>query len=131
MTPINTISPWDLGAQHAQAARLASTGDTRAQVEEAARGFENILVRQWIELARKSSLDPKEGAEAGYDAMVNDQLAFLISKQGGVGVAESMINQMMAQIKGKVVDPAAMTSVEVDRLTIPAEKSVGNSNQHR
>jgi Rod binding domain-containing protein len=33
--------------------------------------------------------------------MVNDQLAFLVSKQGGIGLAEPMVNQMMAQIKNR------------------------------
>jgi len=46
-------------------------------------------------------LDSNDGAMAGYDKMVNDQLAFLVSKQGGIGLAESMVNQMMAQIKNK------------------------------
>jgi len=129
MLTANAISPWDLGAQHAQAKRLASAGDTRAQFEEAARGFENILVRQWLELARKSPLDPKEGAQASYDSMVNDQLAFVISKQGGVGLVKPMVDQMMAQIKGRVVDPAAMAALEVDPLTKSAGNSVSSSDK--
>lgn len=129
MAPVSTdsvvaISPWDLSAQQAQAKRLASSGNTRAQIEDAVRGFENILVRRWIELARKSSLDPKQGAEASYDAMVNDQLAFLVSKQGGVGLVKSMVDQMMAQVKGRVTDPAEMAAIGVDRLTDRAKKAV-------
>ncbi len=99
MKPVNVLSPWDLSAQQAQAERLKASGDTRAQLEHAARGFETIMVRKWIELARKSSLDPQEGAMAGYASMVDDQLAFLISKQGGIGFAKPMVDQMMAQIK--------------------------------
>ena len=99
--PIQTISPWDIAAQQAQAERLKAKGDTRAQLEHAARGFESVMVRQGVELARKPMLDSNEGAMAGYDKMVNDQLAFLVSKQGGIGLAEPMVNQMMAQIKNR------------------------------
>jgi len=99
--PIQTISPWDIAAQQAQAERLKAKGDARAQLEHAARGFESVMVRQWVELARKPMLDSNEGAMAGYDKMVNDQLAFLVTKQGGIGLAEPMVNQMMAQIKNR------------------------------
>lgn len=129
MPSVNTISPWDLGAQHARAQRLAASGDTRAQIEEAARGFENILVRQWIEIARKNSFDPKTGEASTYDSMVNDQLAFVISKQGGVGLVKPMVDQMMAQIKGRVVDPAAMAAFEVDPLTKSAGNAVSSSDK--
>ena len=32
--PIQTISPWDIAAQQAQAERLKAKGDTRAQRED-------------------------------------------------------------------------------------------------
>jgi Rod binding domain-containing protein len=102
MRPVQTISPWDIAAQQAQAERLKVKGDTRAQLEHAARGFEAVLVRQWVELARKPLFDTNAGgAMAGYDKMVNDQLAFLVSQQGGIGFAEPMVKQMMRQIENR------------------------------
>jgi len=123
MEPILAISPWDLSAQQAQASRLRKSGDTRAQLEEAARGFENIMVRKWIEVARRASIEPKQGAMAHYDSMVDDQFAFLISKQGGVGFVKPMVDQMMAQVKNRVQSPAEMAAIGVDPLT----KSAGNA----
>lgn len=105
MSPVLAISPWDLSAQQAQASRLKRTGDTREQLTEAARGFENILIRKWIEVARKASIDPKQGTAASYETMVDDQLAFLVSKQGGVGFVQPMVEQMMAQVRNRIHDP--------------------------
>lgn len=110
MSPVLAISPWDLSAQQAQASRLKRTGDTREQLTEAARGFENVLIRKWIEVARKASIDPKHGSAASYETMVDDQLAFLVSKQGGVGFVQPMVDQMMAQIGNRVEDPAKVNS---------------------
>lgn len=123
MEPILAISPWDLSAQQAQASRLRKNGDTRGQLEEAARGFENIMVRKWIEVARKASIEPRQGPMASYDAMVDDQFAFLISKQGGIGFAKPMVDQMMAQIKNRVESPAELAAIGADPLT----KSAGNA----
>ena len=106
MKSLVAISPWDLSAQQAQASRLKREGSTREQLTEAARGFENVLIRKWIEVARKASLDPKQGPMASYETMADDQLAFLISKQGGVGFVNPMVDQMMAQIANRVEPPA-------------------------
>jgi Rod binding domain-containing protein len=111
MSPVLAISPWDLSAQQAQASRLKRTGDSREQLTEAARGFESVLIRKWIEVARKASINPKQGAAASYETMVDDQLAFLVSKQGGVGFVNPMVNQMMAQIANRVEDPTKVDSV--------------------
>ncbi len=104
MEPLLAISPWDLSAQQAQATRLKREGSTREQLTEAARGFENVLIRKWIEVARKASIEPKQGAMASYETMADDQLAFLISKQGGVGFVKPMVDQMLAQIGNRVAD---------------------------
>ena len=104
MSPVLAISPWDLSAQQAQASRLKRTGDTREQLTEAARGFEYILIRKWIEVARKASIDPKQGPAASYETMVDDQLAFLVSKQGGVGFVQPMVEQMMVQVRNRIHD---------------------------
>jgi Rod binding domain-containing protein len=101
--PITTpnISPWDIAAQQAYGERLKAKGDVHAQIEHAARGFENILVRQWVELARKPLFESNEGPMSGYDKMVNDQLAHIVSGQGGIGLAQTMVDQMMTQIKNR------------------------------
>ncbi|MBU6305572.1 MAG: hypothetical protein KGO79_09195 [Betaproteobacteria bacterium] len=105
MQPLMAISPWDLSAQQAQASRLKASGSTREQLTQAAGGFENFLVRKWLEAARKSSLEPKSGPMATYDNMVDDQLAFLVSRQGGLGFVQPMVEQMLAQIKARTTDP--------------------------
>jgi len=99
------ISPWDLSAHQARASRLKAEGTTREQLTESARGFEAILTRKWIEAARKTSLEPQKGSMAAYQTMVDDQLAFLISRQGGLGIAKPMVEQMMAQIKSRDTAP--------------------------
>lgn len=104
------ISPWDLSAQQAHANRLRRSGDTAAQLEEAARGFENVMIRKWIEAARRSSLEPRQGPMAAYDNLVDDQLAFLMTRQGGVGFVKPMVQQMLRQIDGRVSSPNEMTS---------------------
>lgn len=105
------ISPWDLSAQQAQANRLRKSGNTAAQLEEAARGFENVMIRKWIEAARRASLEPRQGPLAAYDNLADDQLAFLISRQGGVGFVQPMVQQMLSQIKGRVSDPAQIPAI--------------------
>ena len=123
MEPLLAISPWDLSAQQAQATRLKREGNTREQLTEAARGFENVLVRKWIEVARKASIDPKQGVMASYESMVDDQLAFLISKQGGVGFVKPMVEQMMAQIGNRVEDPAKVNSAAaVESENMPTDR---------
>jgi len=107
MQPLMAISPWDLSAQQAQVSRLKASGSTREQLTQAAGGFENFLVRKWLDAARKSSLESKSGPMAIYDSMVDDQLAFLVSRQGGLGFAQPMVEQMLAQIKARTVNPSA------------------------
>lgn len=141
MRPVNAISPWDLSAQAAQATRLRNSGDQRAQFEDAAKGFENLMVRKWIEVARRSSLEQKEGASASYQAMADDQLAFLMTRQGGFGIARQLLDQMMVQIKGRVADPssagvtagakAVAGDVVSGQLTPTHQKAVSSSDDTR
>jgi len=124
MQPLMAISPWDLSAQQAQASRLKRIGDTREQLTEAARGFENILIRKWIEVARKASIDPKQGPAASYETMVDDQLAFLVSKQGGVGFVQPMVEQMMAQVRNRIHDPDTQSTESLG--TVDAVQKLGS-----
>ncbi|MBU3723990.1 MAG: hypothetical protein FGM18_00585 [Burkholderiaceae bacterium] len=131
MEPILAISPWDLSAQQAQANRMRKSGDTRAQLEEAARGFENIMIRKWIEAARKASIEPREGPMATYDNMVDDQLAFLMSKQGGVGFVKPMVDQMLMQVRNRVQSPAEAASSGISRLSNSFENAVDVLDKNR
>jgi Rod binding domain-containing protein len=134
MQAVKAISPWDLSAQAAQASRLRNSGDQRAQFEEAAKGFENLMVRKWIEIARKSSIDPKEGAAASYQAMSDDQLAFLMTRQGGFGIAKQLVDQMMAQVKGRIAPPAdgiSSPATPAEELTPGSGNAVFNPEESR
>jgi Rod binding domain-containing protein len=119
MNSINAVSPWDLAAQQAAASRLNAAGDQRAQFTEAARGFETLMIRKWIEISRQASFDPKEGTMASYQALGDDQLATMISRQGGVGFVAPMVEQMMRQVQGRVAAPGAQ-----EPLTSGAQKAV-------
>lgn len=111
-TPIAALDPWNLSAQQARMERLKAAGDQKGQLEEAARGFENILVRKWIEVARKASILPKDSMMSSYQNLSDDQLAAHISNQGGFGFADAMVKQMMSQIKGREALLGAATSAD-------------------
>ena len=117
MKPLTAFNPWDLSAQMAQASRLKASGDERAQAENAARGFENILIRKWIEVARKASILPKDSMMSSYQNLSDDQLAAHISNQGGFGFADAMVKQMMSQIKGREALVGAATAADKPATT--------------
>ena len=108
MKPVVAFNPWDLSSQMAQASRLKASGDERAQAENAARGFENILIRKWIEVARKSSLIDKDSMMGSYQTLGDDQLAAVVTQAGGLGFVKPMADQMLKQIQNRVADPAAL-----------------------
>ncbi len=116
-TPIAALDPWNLSAQQARMERLKAAGDQKGQLEEAARGFENILVRKWIEVARKASILPKNSMMSSYQNLSDDQLAAHISNQGGFGFADAMVKQMMSQIKGREALLGAATAVDKPATT--------------
>jgi Rod binding domain-containing protein len=107
----------------AQASRLKASGDERAQAENAARGFENILIRKWIEVARKSSLIDKDSMMGSYQTLGDDQLAAVVTQAGGLGFVKPMADQMLKQIQNRVTDPAALID--------SAQKAVNYSGENR
>ena len=123
MKPIVAFNPWDLSAQMAQASRLKASGDERAQAENAARGFENILIRKWIEVARKSSLIDKDSMMGSYQTLGDDQLAAVVTQAGGLGFVKPMADQMLKQIQNRVTDPASLID--------SAQKAVSYSGENR
>jgi Rod binding domain-containing protein len=116
-TPVAALDPWNLSAQQARMERLKAAGDQKGQLEEAARGFENILVRKWIEVARKASILPKDSMMSSYQNLSDDQLAAHISNQGGFGFADAMVKQMMSQIKGREALVGAATAADKPATT--------------
>jgi Rod binding domain-containing protein len=123
MKPVVAFNPWDLSAQMAQASRLKASGDERAQAENAARGFENILIRKWIEVARKSSLIDKDSMMGSYQTLGDDQLAAVVTQAGGLGFVKPMADQMLKQIQNRVTDPASLID--------SAQKAVNYSGENR
>jgi len=123
MKPVVAFNPWDLSAQTAQASRLKASGDERAQAENAARGFENILIRKWIEVARKSSLIDKDSMMGSYQTLGDDQLAAVVTQAGGLGFVKPMADQMLKQIQNRVTDPASLID--------SAQKAVNYSGENR
>ncbi len=93
------LNVWDLSGQQAAAERLRKSGDERAQLQHAAKGFEQIMIRKMLEVARESSWDPKSGEQKSYQKMGDDQLAAAISNMGGFGMADALVKQMMGQIE--------------------------------
>ena len=66
-------SPWSLGSTGSLNTAALKNSSQAKQVEEAARGFETILVRQMLREVRKSSFSEKTDVNNGYMEMVDDQ----------------------------------------------------------
>jgi Rod binding domain-containing protein len=96
MSAINS-SPWSLGSVGgANSASFKNQAQSK-QVEEAARGFETILVRQMLREVRKSSFSEKQDISNGYLEMVDDQMASILTQGKGLGFAQKMTEQMLRQ----------------------------------
>lgn len=96
MTTINA-SPWNLGSVGGLHTAALKNASQAKQVEEAARGFETILVRQMLREVRKSSFAEKQDVNNGYMEMVDDQMAGLLTQGKGLGFAQKMTEQMLRQ----------------------------------
>ncbi len=104
------LNVWDLSGQQAAAERLRKSGDERSQLQHAAKGFEQIMIRKMLEVARESSWDPKSGEQKSYQKMGDDQLAAAISNMGGFGMADALVKQMMGQIEAARKGQVAMNT---------------------
>lgn len=133
------LNVWDLSGQLAAGERLRKSGDEKSQLAHAAKGFEQVMIRKMLEIARESSWDPKSGMQKSYQTMGDDQLASAISNMGGFGLADSLVKQMMGQIeaarKGQVAmnagaPPAqaeqAIPSAGLNAQPVSAVKSLNN-----
>jgi Rod binding domain-containing protein len=92
-----STSPWDLTPV---ASQLGPQGrDDKATMKKAAAGFEAILMRQWLQEVRKSSLFEEGGTSAGYLEMADDQMAAMLSRNGGLGLARQLSAQLLKQVE--------------------------------
>jgi Rod binding domain-containing protein len=90
-------SPWSLGSAGGLNTAALKNSSQAKQVEEAARGFETILVRQMLREVRKSSFSEKQDVNNGYMEMVDDQMASMLTQGKGLGFAQKMTEQMLRQ----------------------------------
>lgn len=90
-------SPWSLGSTGSLNTAALKNSSQAKQVEEAARGFETILVRQMLREVRKSSFSEKTDVNNGYMEMVDDQMASMLTQGKGLGFAQKMTEQMLRQ----------------------------------
>jgi flagellar protein FlgJ len=73
-------------------------GSERDQLEQVARDFEGIFIKQMLDSMR-STLNPEnrlvDTGMAGeiYDDMLYDEYAQIMTKSGGFGLAEMIVNQ--------------------------------------
>lgn len=94
-----TVSAWDLGsAGQGFKNNVIGKNDEYHKIQEAARGFETILVRRLLSEMRNPvfSADKKD-VNSGYLEMMDDQLAAQITKGKGLGFADAMTRQLMKQ----------------------------------
>jgi Rod binding domain-containing protein len=100
------------------------------KVEEVARQFEAVLLRQILQDIRKSVLAPAEGdptATGIYSDMINNQLADSISRSGGFGLAKSVAAQLTHQVLPHA--PAPLEASHATGQTAPTHKrSRGNAS---
>lgn len=100
MATVNTSSSlWDISSGINSQSSPTSSANYAQKVEEAARGFETILVRQMLREIRNSSFDPdkQNTTNNGYLEMADDQYAAMITKGNGLGFAKKMTEQLIQQ----------------------------------
>lgn len=92
-----TTSPWDFTPVTSQVGPQGR--DDKAMIKKAAVGFEAVLMRQWLQVVRKSSLSSEDSISSGYLEMADDQMAAMLSKNGGMGLAKQLSTQLLKQVE--------------------------------
>lgn len=92
-----TNSPWDFTPVASQMGPKAR--DDKETIKKAAVGFEAVLMRQWLQEVRKSSLTQDNSTSSGYLEMADDQMAAMLSKNGGMGLAKQLSTQLLKQVE--------------------------------
>ena len=94
--------------------RAEATKNPNAALEDVAAQFESIFLQQMLKSMRdatvKSGLFESSQMET-YQSMADQQLAVLLSEQGGIGLARMMVEQM--QTRGLVPESGDDTNGEM------------------
>ena len=123
MGGINTITPSiDPGTARiiqGEAQKIPQTATTQEdKLKQAAQGFERTLVRQMLTIARSSNLrgsDEQSNASKSYLEIMDDHLADVLSKGGGLGFGNKMAEQLIAQANaGKLIGNAEIAVKPLD-----------------
>lgn len=74
-------------------------GQNAQKMRETAQQFEAIFIQQMYKEMRKTvpegGLLPKSGAEESFEQMMDQEAALATARQGGIGLAEMMMQQLM------------------------------------
>lgn len=78
------------------------------KIRQAAEGFERALLRQMLQELRTSSLGASSSlVSQGYTQIGDDHLADHLSRAGGLGLAQAMSQQLLAQMQlSKLIKPS-------------------------
>jgi Rod binding domain-containing protein len=99
----------------------------REKIDEVARQFEAVLLRQMLQETRKSAVTSTSSADAStsgiYDDMINNQLADCMSRSGSFGLAKSLQAQLAHQVL-----PGA-TAAAPTLTPTPAEASLSKTHK--
>lgn len=87
-----------------------------AKIDEAARQFEAMLVRQMLAEARKpviqGGMEEESATRDIYQDLVNEHLAEAITRGGGLGVARSLSTEWQRQERGGGTEDGGTTMKE-------------------
>ena len=81
---------------------LSTNLSEEAKLKQAAQGFERTLIRQMLSSARNTNLngmDEQSSTSKSYLELMDDHVADLLSKGGGIGFGNQMAEQLIAQSK--------------------------------
>jgi len=82
------------------------------KIRESAMGFETALLRQMLREVRSASIDPMQATTSGgYLSLVDDHMADLMTKSGGLGFGRAMADQLIGQLKARELIDSKQMSV--------------------
>ena len=85
------------------------------KLKQAAQGFERTLLRQMLTIARSSNLqgiDDQSNTSKSYLEIMDDHLADVLSKGGGLGFGKKMAEQLIAQANASKLIGSAEIAVK-------------------
>jgi len=108
--------------QGLQKLKTSARKDAQAALPEVARQFEAVMISMMIKNMRKTGMeDPifKSQAMDSYRDMYDQQLSMELSKGQGIGLAQSIVQQMQHQIGNNGTDPDVRQNVQ---LSLPQRR---------